>query len=196
MERRHGRPFLGALLIGLVCPDSDFITVDLTAPDTTDHIGFGHNKETFHRHGKMADATRAARSIAMNICRSGRISLDKFDRDQPVDIDAKSPRNLLCDAGTANTGIAALEFDDRIDELLRWPFWSGAPMTSGMTASLAIRLAGTNSDQRPKTKRSNELRFGARRRARLLMTNWYFSNTDSATTARTPSVHPENYIRA
>jgi hypothetical protein len=36
-----------------------------------------------------------------------------------VDFDAKSRRNLLCDAGTANTGIAPLEFDDRIDELLR-----------------------------------------------------------------------------
>ena len=30
-----------------------------------------------------------------------------------VDIDAKGTRNLLCDAGTANTGIAALELDDR-----------------------------------------------------------------------------------
>jgi len=33
-----------------------------------------------------------------------------------VDIDAKGTRNLLCDAGTANTGIAALELDDRVDE--------------------------------------------------------------------------------
>jgi hypothetical protein len=55
-----------------------------------------------------------------------------------------------------------------------------------MTASLAIRLGGTNSDPRPRTRRSNELRFGARRRARLLMSNWCFSNKDSATTARTP----------
>jgi hypothetical protein len=46
-----------------------------------------------------------------------------------VDIDAKGTRNLLCDAGTANTGIAALELDDRTDEFFRWPFWSGAPMT-------------------------------------------------------------------
>ena len=45
-----------------------------------------------------------------------------------------------------------------------------------MTASLGIRLAGTNSDPRPKTKRSNEFRFGARRRARLLMSNWCFIN--------------------
>src|SRR5499425_1903364 len=54
-----------------------------------------------------------------------------------------------------------------------------------MTASLGNRLAGMNSDRRPKTKRSNEFRFGARRRPRLLMTNWCFSNKDSATTART-----------
>src|SRR5436305_8152934 len=47
-----------------------------------------------------------------------------------VDIDAKGVRNLLCDAGTANTGIAAFELDDRVDEFLRWPFWAGAPMTS------------------------------------------------------------------
>src|SRR5712671_1626628 len=50
-----------------------------------------------------------------------------------------------------------------------------------MIASLWIRLAGTNRDPRPKTKRSNEFRFGARRRARLLMTNCCFSNKDSAT---------------
>jgi hypothetical protein len=55
-----------------------------------------------------------------------------------------------------------------------------------MTASLGIRLGDTNSDPRPRRKRSNEFRFGARRRARLLMSNWCFSNKDSATTARTP----------
>src|SRR5713101_8157096 len=55
-----------------------------------------------------------------------------------------------------------------------------------MTASLGIRLGGTNSDPRPRRRRSNEFRFGARRRARLLMSNWCFSNKDSATTARTP----------
>src|SRR5437016_1981172 len=41
-----------------------------------------------------------------------------------------------------------------------------------MSASLGIRLAGTNSDPRPRKRRSNEFRFCARRRARLLMTNW------------------------
>ena len=35
-----------------------------------------------------------------------------------VDIDAKGTRNLLCDAGTANTGIAALELDDRVSRSL------------------------------------------------------------------------------
>jgi hypothetical protein len=95
--------------------------------------------------------------------------------DVLVDIDAKGTRNLLCDAGTTNTGIAALELDDRVDVL-----------GFRMTASLGIRLAGTNSDPRPKTKRSNEFRFGARRNERLLMSNWCFINKDSATTTRTP----------
>ena len=45
-----------------------------------------------------------------------------------IDIDAEGVRNLLCDAGTANTGIAALEFDDRVDEFLRWLFWARASM--------------------------------------------------------------------
>src|SRR3977135_2586259 len=36
-----------------------------------------------------------------------------------VDIDAKGTRYLLCDAGTANTGIAALELDDRVHDVLR-----------------------------------------------------------------------------
>ena len=43
-----------------------------------------------------------------------------------VDIDAESVRNLLCDAGTANMGVAAFELDDRVDEFLRWPFRAGA----------------------------------------------------------------------
>src|SRR5450759_390681 len=55
-----------------------------------------------------------------------------------------------------------------------------------MTASLGMRLGGTNSDPRPSRRRANEFRFGARRRARLLMSNCCFSNKDSATTARTP----------
>jgi hypothetical protein len=55
-----------------------------------------------------------------------------------------------------------------------------------MTASLGIRLVGTSSDPRPRRRRSSEFRFGARRPARLLMSNCCFSNKDSATTARTP----------
>ena len=47
-----------------------------------------------------------------------------------VDIDAKGVRNLLCDAGTANAGVAAFELDDPVDDFLRWPFWTGAPMAS------------------------------------------------------------------
>jgi hypothetical protein len=47
-----------------------------------------------------------------------------------VDIDAEGVRNLLCDAGTANAGVAAFERDDRVDDFLRWPFRAGAPMTS------------------------------------------------------------------
>ena len=47
-----------------------------------------------------------------------------------VDIDAKGVRNLLCDAGTANTEVTALELDDRVDEFLRRSLRAGAPMTS------------------------------------------------------------------
>jgi hypothetical protein len=55
-----------------------------------------------------------------------------------------------------------------------------------MTASLGIRLGGTNSNPIPRRRRSDEFRLGARRRARLLMSSWCLSNKDSATTARTP----------
>jgi hypothetical protein len=55
-----------------------------------------------------------------------------------------------------------------------------------MTASLGIRLGGTNSNPIPRRRRSDEFRLGARRRARLLMSCWCSSNKDSATTARTP----------
>jgi len=47
-----------------------------------------------------------------------------------VDIDAKGVRDLLCDAGTANAGVAAFDRDDRVDEFLRRPLRAGAPMTS------------------------------------------------------------------
>src|SRR5271169_3495239 len=47
-----------------------------------------------------------------------------------VDLEAKDARNFLRNAGTASAGIAALEFDDRVDEFLRWAFWTGPSMTS------------------------------------------------------------------
>src|SRR5664279_4804718 len=47
-----------------------------------------------------------------------------------VDIDAKGVRKLLCDAGTANTGVAAFDLYDRVDELLRRSLRAGTPMTS------------------------------------------------------------------
>jgi hypothetical protein len=156
----------------------------------------------------MPDEAQPGRSIGSCL---GSIVCRKHPADDVfVDIDAKGVRNLLCDAGTANTGVAAFELDDRVDEFLRGSLRAGAPMTSRrekppilaflkraawnlnkvlgfrMTASLGIRLAGTNSDPRPRRKRSKEFRFGARRRARLLMSNWCFSTKDSATTARTP----------
>src|SRR5258707_9149323 len=102
-------------------------------------------------------------------------------------------------SGTANTGIAALELDDRVDEfpsmalLVRGAYlrflsasWNlNKVLGFRMTASLGIRLGVTNNDPRPRTKRSNEFRFGARRRERLLMSNCCFSTKDSATTVRT-----------
>lgn len=47
-----------------------------------------------------------------------------------VDINAKRVYNLLCDAGTANAGVAAFDLDYRVDEFLRRSLRAGAPMTS------------------------------------------------------------------
>src|SRR5262249_39763823 len=187
---------------------------------TCEHVHHHHNPMAAQEDGfaaKQIDAPQALLHMpdkaqpgrAIGSC-SGSIVLREHAADDVfVDIDAKGTRNLLCDAGAANTGIAALELDDCVDEVLRWPFWAGAPMTSRgeshrylrflsaswnlnkvlgfrTTASLENRFAGTNSDPRPKMKRSNEFRFGARRRARLLMINWCLSNRDSAMTERTP----------
>jgi hypothetical protein len=69
----------------------------------------------------MPDKAQPGRTIGSCL---GSIVLREHPADGVfVDIDAKGTRNLLCDAGTANTGIAALKLDDRVDELLRWPFW-------------------------------------------------------------------------
>src|SRR5262245_61109079 len=77
---------------------------------------------------QMPDKAQPGRAIGSS---SGAIVLGEHATDDVfVDIDAKGPRDLLGDAGTANTGIAALERDDRVDEFLRWPFWARAPMTS------------------------------------------------------------------
>jgi hypothetical protein len=66
----------------------------------------------------MPDKAQPGRAIGSS---PGSIVLREHAADDVlVDIDAKSPRNLLGDAGTASTGIAALERDDRVDELLRW----------------------------------------------------------------------------
>src|SRR6516225_7238587 len=76
----------------------------------------------------MPDKAQPGRTICS---RFGSIVFREHSADDVfVDIDAKGTRYLLRDAGTANTGIAALERDDRVDEFFRWPFWSGAPMNS------------------------------------------------------------------
>jgi hypothetical protein len=62
----------------------------------------------------MPDKAQPGRTIGSCL---GSIVLREHPADGVfVDIDAKGTRNLLCDAGTANTGIAALELDDRVDE--------------------------------------------------------------------------------
>ena len=63
------------------------------------------------------------------------------------------------------------------------------PITADIMAVEAAAGGGKKGaipDPRPKDERSNEFKFGARHRARLLMTNWCLSNKDSATTAFTP----------
>src|ERR1700704_3994107 len=77
---------------------------------------------------QMPDKAQPGRTICS--CFGSIVFREHAADDVFVDIDAKGMRNLLCDAGTANTGVAALELDDRVDEFLRWSFWSGAPMTS------------------------------------------------------------------
>ena len=76
----------------------------------------------------MPDKAQPGRTICS---RFGSIVFREHSADDVfVDIDAKGTRYLLRDAGTANTGIAALELDDRVDELLRRSLRAGAPMTS------------------------------------------------------------------
>src|SRR5215813_14712763 len=81
------------------------------------------NKSTLHRLSlHMPDKAQPGRTVGS--C-PGSIVFRKHPADNVfVDIDAESVGNLLCDAGTANTGVAAFELDDRVDEFLRWPFWA------------------------------------------------------------------------
>ena len=98
-------------------------------------------REARRRGGSSASHT-SSRSPTRQIadCGIGLQTLPAFPHDPPTRIeqgalcrlhlDGESVGNLLCDAGTANTGVAAFELDDRVDEFLRWPFWAGAPTTS------------------------------------------------------------------
>ena len=72
---------------------------------------------------QMPDKAQPRRAIGS--CFGSIVLREHAADDVFIDIDAKGTRNLLCDAGTANTGIAALELDDRVDEFLRWPFGPG-----------------------------------------------------------------------
>ena len=76
----------------------------------------------------MPDKAQPGRAIGSGL---GSIVFREHPADDVfVDIDAKGVRKLLCDAGTTNTGIAAFELDDRVNEFLLRPFWAGTPMTS------------------------------------------------------------------
>jgi hypothetical protein len=55
-----------------------------------------------------------------------------------------------------------------------------------ITAILLRRLGDTKSVQTPSASRSHEVRFGTRRRARFMMSNWCLPTNDSAATAPRP----------
>src|SRR5438094_2216033 len=76
----------------------------------------------------MSDKAQPGRTICS--CFGSIVFREHPADDVFVDIDTKGVRNLLGDARTANTRIAAFELYDRVDEFLRWPFWAGMPMTS------------------------------------------------------------------
>ena len=71
----------------------------------------------------MSDKAQPGRAIGS--CLGAVVFREHPADDVFVDIDAKGVRNLLCDAGTANTGIAAFELDDRVDEFFDGPFGPG-----------------------------------------------------------------------
>ena len=62
----------------------------------------------------MPDKAQPGRAIGS--CLGSIVFREHPADDVFVDIDAKGVRNLLCDAGTANAGIAAFDLDDRVDE--------------------------------------------------------------------------------
>src|SRR5215470_611529 len=112
-----------------------------TDDPTCEHVHHHHDPmaaQEYRFAAKQIDAPQAVLHLAdkaqpgRTICScSGSIVLREHAADNVfVDIDAKGPRNLLCDARTANTGTASLELDDRVDEFLRWPFWAGPPTTT------------------------------------------------------------------
>jgi hypothetical protein len=53
-----------------------------------------------------------------------------------------------------------------------------------------LALAFTKSAQPPSASRSHEVRFGARRCARFMMTSWCLTASDSATSAPRPAQAP------
>ena len=108
---------------------------------TCEHVHHHHDPmaaQEYRFAAKQIDAPQAVLHMpnkaqprrAIGSCSGSIVLCEHAADDVLVDIDAKGTRHLLCDAGTANTGIAALELDDRVDEFLRWPFWAGTPMTS------------------------------------------------------------------
>src|SRR6202158_3618444 len=76
----------------------------------------------------MPDKAQPGRAIGS--CLGSIVVREHPADDVFVDIDAKGVGNLLCDAGTANAGVAAFDLDHRVDEFLRRSLRAGAPMTS------------------------------------------------------------------
>ena len=76
----------------------------------------------------MSDKAQPGRAIGS--CLRSIVFPEHPADDVFVDIDAKGVRNLLCNAGTANAGVAAFELDDRLDEVLPRSLRAGAPMTT------------------------------------------------------------------
>jgi hypothetical protein len=76
----------------------------------------------------MPDKAQPGRAIGS--CRGSMVFREHPADDVFVDVDAKGVRNLLCDAGTANAGVAAFDLEDRVDQRLRRSLRAGALMTS------------------------------------------------------------------